>query len=98
MDVVILDMKRPSQLCDFFVIASGGSSRQVKAISDNIEEKARQQGLKLFHIEGYEDGSWILLDYSDIVAHIFMNDMREFYNLERLWSDAPQIRYNGDEG
>lgn len=91
-------MKRPSQLCDFFVIASGNSSRQVKAISDNIEEKTRRQGLRLFSIEGYDDGSWILLDYSDIVAHIFMNDMREFYNLERLWSDAPQVRYNGDEG
>lgn len=87
-------MKRLPQICDFFVVASGNSHRQVKAISDNIEEKTRQKGLIPSHIEGYSEGSWVLLDYYDIVAHIFIQETREFYNLERLWIDAPRIDFN----
>lgn len=93
--VVILDMKRPSLLCDYFIVASGSSTRQVKAISDNIEEQTRRRGITLFHIEGYNEGKWILLDYHDIVVHVFFQETRDFYNLERLWSDAPR-RYIDD--
>ena len=84
-------MKRPSYICDYFVIASGNSTRQVKAIADNIEEETCQQGIKPLNIEGYEEGQWVLLDYHDIIVHVFMHDTREFYNLERLWSDAAEI-------
>jgi len=96
--IVILDMKRPLQICDYFIIASGNSTRQVKAISDNIEEKTRQKGITPLHIEGYSEGTWVLLDYYDIVAHIFIQDTRDFYNLERLWADAPKIDFNEGEG
>jgi len=84
-------MRRPSQICDYFIIASGDSSRQVRAISENIEEKVREKGLKVSHKEGYKDCTWVLLDYNDIVVHIFMQDARNFYDLERLWSDAPKV-------
>ncbi len=87
-------MKRLFQICDFFVITSGNSTRQTKAISDNIEEKTRQKGVTPLHIEGYNEASWILLDYADIAVHIFMQETRDFYNLERLWADAPKIDLN----
>ncbi|MFH1753809.1 MAG: ribosome silencing factor [Candidatus Omnitrophota bacterium] len=93
-DIVIMDMQQPSQMCDFFIIASGSSARQVRAISDNIEENTRQQGIKNIHIEGYEEGSWILLDLHDVVVHIFMRETREFYDLERLWADSPRTRFD----
>lgn len=91
-------MKRPTQICDYFVIASGNSARQVRAISDNIEETTRQKGIKSVHVEGYEEGAWVLMDYHDVVVHIFMKDTREFYNLERLWADAPKRYFNNTEG
>jgi len=90
-DIVVLDMRRPSQFCDYFVITSGTSARQVRAISDNIEEKTRQKGIRTLHIEGYKEGSWVLIDYLDIVVHIFISEARRFYDLERLWRDAPKI-------
>ena len=92
-DIIILDMRRPSLFCDYFVIVSGTSSRHVRAISDNIEEKTRQKGIRTLHVEGYGEGSWVLLDYGDIVAHVFTQEVREFYDLERLWSDAPRRRF-----
>jgi ribosome-associated protein len=97
-DIVVLDMRRPSQFCDYFVIASGNTARQVRAISDNIEEKARRNGIKTLHIEGYEEGSWVLMDYQDIVVHIFISQIREFYDLERLWRDAPKSVFDSGEG
>ncbi|MBL7069088.1 MAG: ribosome silencing factor [Candidatus Omnitrophica bacterium] len=96
-DIVILDMKRPTQICDFFIIASGSSVRQVKAISDNIEDKTRQEGIRPLHIEGYNEGSWVLLDYHDIVVHVFVDEKRDFYDLERLWADARKAVFNDRE-
>ena len=93
-----MEMGRPFGICDFFIIASGNSARQVRAISDNIEEETRQKGIRVYHIEGYTEGSWVLLDYHDVVVHIFMQETREFYDLERLWADAPKTRFNDDEG
>jgi len=89
----MLDMKRPSQICDYFVISSGRSTRQVRAISDGIEEKARQKGIIPLNIEGYAEGTWVLLDFCDIIAHVFIQDTRSFYGLERLWADSPQLEY-----
>lgn len=90
-------MKRPTQICDFFIIASGSSVRQVKAISDNIEDKTRQEGIRPLHIEGYNEGSWVLLDYHDIVVHVFVDEKRDFYDLERLWADARKAVFNDRE-
>ena len=78
-------------ICDFFVITSGDNPRQVKAISEAVEEDLKlKSGVKPIFIEGLPDG-WLLMDYGDIVIHIFSADARKYYNLERLWSDCPVI-------
>lgn len=80
-------------ITEYFVLASGGSTTQVRALSDGIEMKLKEEGVMPLRIEGAREGRWILLDYGDIVAHIFHEEERDFYGLERLWGDAPQIRY-----
>ncbi len=90
-DLVILEVKNLSSFTDYFVITSGNSDRQVQAIASHIEERMDQQGLHLFGAEGKREGSWVLLDYGDVIVHIFYNPVREFYDLERLWSDAPRM-------
>jgi len=88
---VILEVKNLSSFTDFFVICSGNSDRQVQAIAAHLEEKLGQGGIRPLSIEGKREGRWILLDYGDVVIHVFYQPVREFYNLERLWSDAPRI-------
>lgn len=90
-DVIILDIHDISVICDYFVICSGFSSTQVKAIAENVEEKLEEMGISKLRIEGYKDGRWILLDYGSIVVHIFQESDREFYNLEHLWGDAKVV-------
>ncbi len=87
-DVVILDMQDISLVTDYFVVASGNSTTQVQAIADHIEETCEKRGFKLRHREGYRAARWILLDYGDVVVHIFREKDRKFYSLERLWGDA----------
>ncbi|MBE7027312.1 MAG: ribosome silencing factor [Ruminococcaceae bacterium] len=89
--IVALEVGQLTSISDYFVIASGGSQTQVKALADNVTDKLAEQGIMPVHIEGYGGGSWILLDYSDIVVHIFTDEMREFYDIERLWTDAKEI-------
>lgn len=92
-DIVFIDMRNVSLVADYFIICSGTSVPQVKAIADNIEEKLAEAGQELIHREGYREGRWVLLDYGTCVAHIFLTEEREFYHLERLWGDAPQEQY-----
>lgn len=92
-DIVFIDMRNVSLVADYFIICSGTSVPQVKAIADNIEEKLAEAGQELIHREGYREGRWVLLDYGTCVAHIFLTEEREFYHLERLWGDAPQEEY-----
>lgn len=92
-DIVILDMEGVSLVTDHFVICSANSTTQVKAIADGIEEKLEQQGIKALRKEGYREARWVLLDYGACVAHIFVEDDRRFYNLERLWGDAKSYTY-----
>lgn len=92
-NIVIMDMREISMVTDYFVICSAGSANQVKAIADHVEETLGSEGASFFHKEGYREGRWILMDYGDCVAHIFVEEDREFYNLERLWGEAPQITY-----
>ncbi|MBU5677723.1 ribosome silencing factor [Alkaliphilus sp. MSJ-5] len=87
----VLDLSNITSICDYFVIASASSSRQVKAIVDAIEDKLSNEGLTLTHKEGYESGRWVLLDYGDIVIHIFHEEDREFYNLDGIWKDANEV-------
>jgi ribosome-associated protein len=87
-DVQILDLTELDGVCDYFVIASGTSEVQVRAIADAVEEGMRARGLKPWHVEGYEARRWILLDYVDFVVHVFHVRAREYYLLDKLWGDA----------
>ena len=88
-DVRILDLRKVATFSDFFVICSADSDTQVKAISDEIDNNLRDQGIKCWHKEGLTALSWVLMDYVDVVVHIFKKEVREFYNIEKLWGDAP---------
>lgn len=88
-DVKILTLKSLSSVCDYFVIASGEADMHVKAIARTIDESLAEEGIKPLHREGLTEGNWILLDYVDVVIHIFQEPTRRFYALEKLWGDAP---------
>ncbi|MDH4266762.1 MAG: ribosome silencing factor [Deltaproteobacteria bacterium] len=90
-DLVILAIQNLSSFTDYFVICSGNSDRQVQAIASHIEGKLAEQGLLPLGIEGKREGRWVLLDYGEVVVHIFYHPVREFYDLERLWFDASKI-------
>ncbi len=90
-DVVILDVHEVIVITDFFVIATGSSDRQVKTIVDEVEKALREQGVKPVRREGETEGRWVLLDYIDVVVHVFAEEERDYYSLERLWSDAPRV-------
>lgn len=90
-DIVILNMKNISLLADYFIICHGNSDRQIQAIAREVKEKAEENGFDVRRIEGYDSARWILIDLGDMVVHVFNKDERQFYNLERLWGDAPQI-------
>lgn len=93
-DPVILDVGPVLAICDYFVIASGSNDRQVRAICDEIESEVRQAGGgSPIRVEGLADGRWVLLDYGDFVAHIFLDEAREYYDLERLWADAARVPF-----
>lgn len=88
-DIVILNMKNISSVCDYFVICSGSVDVHVKAITDAVEQGLKEQDVYPSHREGLEGASWILLDYFDVVVHIFTEEARLFYALDKLWGDAP---------
>jgi ribosome-associated protein len=88
-DVIILDLRKLTPIADFFVICSADSDTQVKAIADEVEKNLKDLGSRTWHREGFKSLNWVLLDYVDVVVHIFKKEIREYYNLERLWGDAP---------
>jgi ribosome-associated protein len=90
MDPVLLEVAGFCSFADYFIICSGGSSRQVLALAQHLQEALTQAGQKPLGVEGLEEGQWVLLDYNILVIHIFMQPLRQFYNLEDLWSEAPQ--------
>ena len=90
-DVRILDISEVSVLADYFIIANGTSNNQVKALVDNVEEQMAKAGYELKQSEGNGAGTWVLLDYEDIIVHVFDKDNRLFYNLERIWSDGKRV-------
>ena len=90
-DVRILDISEVSVLADYFIIANGTSNSQVKALVDNVEEKMSKAGYEVKQSEGNGSGTWVLLDYEDIIVHVFDKDNRLFYNLERIWSDGKRV-------
>ncbi|MGD9109646.1 MAG: ribosome silencing factor [Phycisphaerales bacterium] len=95
-DIVVLDLKGLSPATDYFVIATGTSNRQMKTVSDEVSELARQSGLSRFGRAGYEQGRWILLDFFDVLVHIFDAEYRNYYDLELLWGDAKRLKVELD--
>lgn len=94
-DIVVLDVEPHSSIADHFLICSGTSDRQVQAIADAIADELAQQGEKPRAVEGYQQGSWILIDCIDLIVHVFSDESRRFYNLERLWHQAAQVEVPG---
>lgn len=90
-DIEVLDVSELTTMADYFILATGGSDRQVQALCDNVEEQLAKQGIFPVNKEGYRSGDWVLLGYDDAIVHIFQSETREFYGLERIWKDAPLV-------
>jgi len=88
-NVLVIDLRKLVTFTDYFVVCSADSDTQVKAIADQVDKALSDEGIKCWHREGLKALNWVLLDYVDVVVHIFRKDAREFYNLEKLWGDAP---------
>lgn len=91
LDIVVLDLRGLASFTDYFLIATGGSHRQLVTVADEIEEKLKEAHRRPSHVEGYPRGDWILMDYVDFVVHIFTPVSRSYYDLERLWGDAKRL-------
>jgi ribosome-associated protein len=91
-DINVLDIHEVSVLSDYFLIASGNNPNQLKAMADSVEEALYKSGFRLNHSEGFQTKTWILLDFGDIVVHLFNKEERDFYNIERIWGDAKFIQ------
>jgi ribosome-associated protein len=89
--LVALDVSALTSIADVFVIATGNSDRHTRAIADGILEAAAARGQRVLGVEGYDDGRWLLIDLDDVIVHVFLPEVREAYDLERLWSDAPSL-------
>ena len=96
-NIVIINLKSLTSVCDYFVICTGQSDTHIKAIADDIIKETGSIGELPWHKEGYDALKWVLLDYVDIVVHVFRKDIREYYNLERLWGDAKTEKYPLDQ-
>ena len=92
-DVTVMDLRGLSPVTDFFVICSGTSDRHLRTICDMVKEYARRIHEPVYHVSGYTNATWILLDFVDVLVHIFMPEHREYYDLELLWGDAPRIEW-----
>ena len=93
--IQVIEISDISVLADYMVIATGSSSTHVKALADEVEYQLDQAGISVSHIEGYRSNTWILLDYIDVIVHIFDNEAREFYDLDRMWQDGKPVDISG---
>ena len=91
-DLVVLDVHEHTSIADYFIVCSGRSDRQVQSIAQGIEENAAEEGLRPFAVEGTQRGHWALIDYSDVIVHLFYEPVREFYDLDGLWGQAPKAK------
>ena len=94
-EIKILEVKDVTLVADYFVICSGTSTTHIKALADELEIKLEEKGIKMHHREGYNSARWILLDYSDVIIHVFHQDDRMYYNLEKIWSQAKDVMAKG---
>ncbi len=90
-DVVLLDISKVASFASYFLMCSGDSSRQIQAIADEVEKKLKESGIRPNHIEGYRHAEWVLMDYVDVVVHVFSRSARAYYDLERLWRDGKRL-------
>jgi ribosome-associated protein len=95
-DLVVMNVSEISFFTDYFVICSGASDRQVQAIAAAIQEQMKKKGVLPLGVEGVQNGQWVLMDYDDVIVHIFYEPIREFYGIEKLWSDAPKLEIDGE--
>lgn len=96
-NISVIKIDAISSLADYFVIATGRGSTHVRSLSDELEEKLKEQGTVPARIEGYRSDSWILLDYSQVVVHIFTGEARDFYDLDRLWVDGTKVKWQEEQ-
>lgn len=97
-DIKVIDISEVSVLADYFIIASGTNRSQIQALTDNVEEQLGRAGANVKQIEGYDTANWILMDFGDIIVHIFDRENRLFYDLERIWRDGKQVDISEFEG
>lgn len=90
-DIKVIDISKISVIADYFIITGGSNERQVKALADNVEEKLGKEGITARSIEGYHNANWILMDYGDVIIHIFNQEDRLFFDLERIWKDGQDV-------
>lgn len=94
-NIVALNMKGVSLIADYFVICHANSDKQVQAIAEEIKKSAQKEGIEIKRLEGFDQARWVLIDLGDVVAHVFHKDERPYYNLEKLWGDAPEVVLEG---
>lgn len=94
-NVAVLDLRGLTSIADAFIICSGRSNRQVTAIAEHVERELRKQKIKPLSVEGAKEGQWVLLDYGSVIIHVFFESVREFYDLEGLWTDARRLKLPG---
>lgn len=92
-DIVVLDLRGVSHICDYFVIGTGTSDRQMRAVADHVQLLAKQNNDSAYGVGGYEEGAWIVVDFVDVVIHLFDEEHRRFYDLESLWGDGPRVEW-----
>jgi ribosome-associated protein len=97
-DLILFEVGTLTSITDYFLIASGKSSRQVQAIAQHLQRRMKEEGVTRFGVEGERQGHWVLIDYGDVVVHLFYQPVREFYDLEGLWIDAPRVTIHEDMG
>jgi ribosome-associated protein len=90
-DIIVLNMEGVSLIADYFIICHGNSEKQVQAIAEEVKDKAQENGILIKRLEGKDEARWILVDLGGVIVHIFHKDERSYYNLEKLWGDAPQL-------
>ena len=96
-DVVIMKLEDLTDITDYFIVASGTSERQVKTIADNVEAGMKERGIKPYSVEGLRDGRWVIIDYQNIIVHIFLEQLRDLYDLESLWIEAKKFRIENEK-
>lgn len=95
-NILLLDLKKRSPITDYFIICTAHSPLHAQAIADELKSRLKKTKDRPHHVEGYENGQWIIVDAWDFIVHIFLAEVRQYYGLERLWGDAPQRRYDGE--